>query len=501
MSANLYDTLRDRFAPAFDEVALRVPGGPTWTYRDLDHRSARMAAALDEAGVAVGDRVVAQVDKSPDAVALYLACLRTGAVYLPLNTAYTPAEVDFFVTDAEPSLVLARPGTLGGIDARVESLGADGTGSFADATDSAEPADRVVDRSGDDLAAMLYTSGTTGRSKGAMLTHENLCSNALALHSIWGFVDDDVLLHTLPVFHVHGLFVALHCAMLGGNEIIFLPRFDVDVVIDELPAASVMMGVPTNYVRLLGDDRFDRARCAAMRLFTSGSAPMTEAVHAAFTERTGMQILERYGMTEAGMITSNPYDGERIPGTVGFPLPGVELRVADADGVELPPGATGVVEIRGPGLFPGYWRLPDKTAAEMRPGGWFITGDVGSVDDEGRLTLEGRAGDMIISGGYNVYPKEIELLLDAVEGVVETAVVGAPHPDLGEAVVAVVVPVAGTDTEQLEAAMRGALDGALARFKHPRRYVFVDALPRNAMAKVQKGVLRRDSSELFTPRS
>lgn len=493
---NLYSTLAEAFDSRLDSTFLRVPGGSSLSYRDVDARASRMAGALIDLGVTVGDRVVVQVDKSTDNVALYLACLRIGAVFLPLNTAYTTAEVGYFVDDATPAVVVARPGTLTDLAADVVYLGTDGEGSFADAASSADPFDEVVDRSPDDLAAMLYTSGTTGRSKGSMLTHHNLTSNAMALHDIWGFGPDDVLLHTLPIFHVHGLFVALHCAMLGGNEVIFLPKFDVAAVVDELPNATVMMAVPTQYTRLLDDDRFDAIGCESIRLFTSGSAPMTEAVHAEFTARTGLQILERYGMTEAGMITSNPYDGERIPGTVGFPLPDVELRVADDSGTPVPTGSTGIVEIRSPGLFAGYWQMPEKTAAEHRDGGWFITGDVGSVDAEGRLTLEGRSSDMIISGGYNIYPKEIEMVLDDVPGVLETGVIGVPHRDFGEAVVAVVVrdgTVEVTD-EQLAA----ALDGVLARFKHPKRYVAVDALPRNAMSKVQKAALRTEYAELFT---
>jgi len=347
---------------------------------------------------------------------------------------------------------------------------------------------------------MLYTSGTTGRSKGAMLTHANLTSNAMALHDIWGFGPDDVLLHTLPIFHVHGLFVALHCAMLSGNEVIFLPKFDVSAVIQYLPEATVMMAVPTQYTRLLGTERFDAHVCGSIRLFTSGSAPMTEAVHADFTERTGLQILERYGMTEAGMITSNPYDGDRVPGTVGFALPHVEMRIAGREGEPMQPGETGVVEIRSPGLFAGYWQLPEKTASEHREGGWFITGDVGSVDADGRLTLEGRSSDMIISGGYNVYPKEIEMVLDEVAGVLETGVIGVPHPDFGEAVVAIVVrdgTVDVSDTE-LAASLAASLDGVLARFKHPKTYIAADELPRNAMSKVQKAALRSDHAHLFT---
>ncbi len=493
VNANLYATLSDAFAARRDDVFLRVPDGVTLTYADVDTRAAQMAGALRELGVGLGDRVVVQVDKSTDNVALYLACLRLGAVFLPLNTAYTPGEVGFFVDDAEPTVVIARPDSLGELTSRVVHLGVDGDGSFAEATDTATAFDGIVERQPDDLAAMLYTSGTTGRSKGAMLTHANLETNARALHDIWGFGPDDVLLHTLPIFHVHGLFVALHCAMLDASEVIFLPRFDPTLVIEHLPAATVMMGVPTQYTRLLAHDGFTADACANLRLFTSGSAPMTEAVHAQFTERTGLQILERYGMTEAGMITSNPYAGERVPGTVGFALPGVDLRIADDDGREVPIGQTGVVEIRSPGLFAGYWRLPEKTAAEYRADGWFVTGDVGSVDAEGRLTLEGRSSDMIISGGYNVYPKEIEMVLDEVPGVAETAVVGVPHADFGEAVVAVVVRDGDVDDEALSA----SLDGVLARFKHPKAYVAVDALPRNAMSKVQKAELRNELSALF----
>ena len=493
VDANLFATLAEAHADRVDHPFLRVPGGATLGYGDVDARSAALAGALRELGVGVGDRVVVQVDKSTDGVALYLACLRAGAVFLPLNTAYTAAEVGFFVGDATPALVVARPGAdLGEPAAPIATLGVDGDGSLADAAEAAEPFDDVVERAPDDLAAMLYTSGTTGRSKGAMLTHANLESNGRALHRIWAFEPDDVLLHTLPIFHVHGLFVALHCAMLAAAEVIFLPRFDPDAVVAALPEATVMMGVPTQYGRLVDHAGFDARACERVRLLTSGSAPMTEATHRRVTERTGHRIVERYGMTEAGIITSNPYDGERIPGTVGFALPDVELRVADDDGVELATGETGTVEIRSPGLFAGYWQLPEKTASEHRPGGWFVTGDVGSLDAEGRLTLEGRSSDMIISGGYNVYPKEIELVLDEVPGVVETAVIGVPHADFGEAVVAVVVRdrASEPDDGEVEAAMGAALDGALARFKHPKAYVVVDELPRNAMSKVQKGELR-----------
>ena len=360
VNRNLYATLTAAFADRRSGVFLRVPDGPTLTYADVDARSARMARALLSLGVEVGDRVVAQIDKSTDNAALYFACLRIGAVFLPLNTAYTSGEVAFFVDDADPAVVVSRPGTLEDLDVRVVHLGVDGDGSFAERAAIAEPFDDIVERGADDLAAMLYTSGTTGRSKGAMLTHANLESNARALHDIWAFEPDDVLLHTLPIFHVHGLFVALHCAMLGGNEVIFLPRFDPSLVIEHLPHATVMMGVPTQYTRLLGHGGFTADICSTIRLFTSGSAPMTAAVHAEFTERTGLQILERYGMTEAGMITSNPYDGERLPGTVGFPLPDVDLRVADEDGNEVSAGETGVVEIRSPGCSPDIGNSPRR---------------------------------------------------------------------------------------------------------------------------------------------
>ena len=492
---NLYSTLARHFEHRLDAPFLRVPGRVALTYREVATRAARMAAVLRDQGVGEGDRVVVQIDKSTDNVALYLACLRIGAVFLPLNTAYTRGEVDYFVDDATPSMVIARPGTLEDLPGAVLHLGTGGDGSFAEAADRAAPDVDIVERAPDDLAAMLYTSGTTGRSKGAMLTHANLESNATALHRIWGFTPSDVLLHTLPIFHVHGLFVALHCAMLGANEVVFLPKFDVAEVVDALPDATVMMGVPTQYTRLLDDPRFDAARCTSVRLFTSGSAPMTEAVHADFTARTGHRILERYGMTEAGMITSNPYDGDRVPGTVGFPLPDVDLRVTDDDGNAVPAGETGVVEIRSPGLFAGYWQMPEKTASEYRDGGWFITGDVGSVDAQGRLTLEGRSGDMIITGGFNVYPKEIEMVLDELPGIRETAVIGVPHADFGEAVVAIVVRDGTVDVSDQQLA--ASLDGVLARFKHPKRYVAVDELPRNAMSKVQKAALRLEHAELF----
>ena len=495
---------------AADRVFLRPPSGAPLTYADVERRAARMAAVLGALGATPGDRVVVAAHKSPDAIALYLACLQIGAVFVPVNPAAPAPELAFFVSDAEPAVTVVDPdideATRAAVAAvtagAVVTLGVAGDGTLAEAADRNDPHPDRVARDPDDLAAMLYTSGTTGRPKGAMLTNRGLVANAVALADAWGFGPDDVLVHCLPIFHVHGLFVAVHCAMLAGAEVRFLPRFDVDEVLTALGGASVMMGVPTHYGRLLDDARFDADVCAGMRLFTSGSAPMTEAMHRRFTERTGHRILERYGMTEAGIITSNPLHGERIPGTVGFALPGVDLRVATTDG-PCGPGEPGVVEVRGPHQFAGYWRLPERTTEAHRPDGWFVTGDVGTLDDEGRLTLAGRAGDMIISGGENVYPKEIERCLDEHPDVGESAVVGLPHPDLGEAVVAFVLPSrTPTPDETIDdtvdiAALTGLLRGRLSRHKHPRAFFVVDDLPRNAMGKVQKNLLRTDHADHF----
>ncbi|HEU5082495.1 MAG TPA: AMP-binding protein [Acidimicrobiales bacterium] len=486
MDANPYVELVAGHDPA--RPCLVLPDGATWSYGDLDDRSAALAGALSSRGVATGDRVVVQVDKSADGIALYLACLRLGAVFVPLNTAYTAQEVASFAADARPSLFIGRPGLEPPADVAATTLGTGGDGALAVLADRCPPRHDTVPREPDDWAAMLYTSGTTGRSKGAMLSCRNLVSNARALVDAWRFTPDDVLLHVLPVFHVHGLFVALHCALAVGAAVRLHARFDVDAVVDDLPRSSVLMGVPTHYHRLLAHPGLDADACAGMRLFTSGSAPLPAHEHEAFAARTGHRIVERYGMTETMILTSNPYDGERVAGTVGFALDGIELRVAAEDGTPVGPGEPGTVEVRGPNVFLGYWGMPEATAASTRADGWFVTGDVGSLDEEGRLTLAGRASDLIISGGYNVYPKEVELVVDQAPGVDESAVVGLPDPDLGEIVVAVVVPddtAGGVD----EAAVLAACEG-LARFKRPRRIVVVDELPRNAMGKVQKTVLR-----------
>ena len=486
-----FGLLRRSFEPALDRPFLRIAGGAALTYADLDGRSARAAGWLQSQGVSAGDRVVVQLPKSVDVVALYLGVLRLGAVYVPLNTAYTPAEVDWFVADAEPAAVVRDAGAL------------------VAALDGSRPLPCTVERGADDLAALVYTSGTTGRPKGAMLTHGNLASNALTLKVAWAFETEDVLLHALPIFHVHGLMVALHTAMLSACEVVFLERFGADEVLACLPTATVMMGVPTHYSRLMALDRFDAAACRRIRLLVSGSAPMTAALHRAVAERTGCEVLERYGMSEALMITSNPYDGPRVPGTVGFSLPDIEVRVCAEDGRPVA-AQPGMVHVRGPNVGPGYWRRPEATGesrtadgwfatGESRTAdGWFVTGDVGRLDREGRLTLEGRASDMIISGGLNVYPIEIEQVLDAHPAVVESALVGLEHPDLGEAIVAFVVtgPDDAGDWDELASALAHTLED-LARFKHPKRYVFVDELPRNAMGKVLKAELRARHADLF----
>ncbi len=501
MSHNIFELFAQRFAAYHDKPFLSTPGEPSYTYADLDHRSAAMAAVLTGDGAKVGDRVVAQVEKSADAVALYWACLRAGLVYVPLNTAYTAEEVGYFLGDTEASAFVFAPqkaqklkpvGELCGVE-RMYTLGTRGNGGLAEAASEVSPELTVVNRDPDDVACMLYTSGTTGRSKGAMLTHANLASNGLALHAIWRFGEGDVLLHPLPIFHVHGLFVALHCAILNGSNVIFLPNFDVDDVRAYLNSATVMMGVPTYYSRLLADPDFGADDCESIRMFTSGSAPLAPSVFREFTLRTGHTICERYGMTECGIITSNPPEGQRVAGTVGYPLPKVEVRVCnDADEV-VGADEIGGVQVKGPNLFPGYWQLPEKTAEEMTADGFFRTGDIGSMAADGRLTIVGRNSDMIISGGYNVYPKEVELQLEEVAGVRETAVVGLPHPDFGEGVAAFVVADENVSEDDLQA----AIADRLAKFKQPKAYIFLEDLPRNAMGKIQKTVLRSNHSEAF----
>ncbi len=492
------DLMRGGFAQGHQPFLTTL--GRVWRYADIEALSARLAGALIARGMRPGDRLMVQVEKSPENVALYLAALRAGFVYTPLNTAYTDAEVSYFLDDGAPAIFVCTPDRAPTLSvnrpAKTEclTLGSAGAGSLLAASDAAAPETGIATRHSDDLAVILYTSGTTGRSKGAMLTHGNLSANAAALCAAWGFSGDDILVHALPIFHIHGLFVALNTAMLAGATVRFLPKFDAHAVQEALDGASVMMGVPTFYARLLADDQFTKEACSTIRLFVSGSAPLTAETHRAFLERTGHAILERYGMSEAGIITSNPLEGARVAGSVGYAVADYDLRIVGDDGVAAPPDEAGVLEVRGPSLFKGYWRKPEKTAEAFRDGGWFSTGDIGAVSEDGRLTLSGRQKDLIIAGGYNIYPKEIEQRLDAIPGLVESAVIGAPHPDLGEGAIAViVVDDAAPPTQE---AIAKALS-SLARFKRPRRIVRVDALPRNAMGKVQKQVLRKTYEDSF----
>lgn len=491
----------------FLDVAVKAGGKPllvegermVLSFAELDARTGRLASRLRTLGGQVGDRIVVQVDKSVDAVLLYLAALRAGMVFVPLNTAYTAAELAYFLGDAEPAIVVCRPSDEQAVlplvaSGRLVTLGDDGTGSLLeDIPDEVLP---VAQRLSSDLAAILYTSGTTGRSKGAMLSHGNLLSNALTLKELWGWRSDDVLLHILPIYHVHGLFVALHGVLLAGATVIFHKGFDPAQVIADFARGTVLMGVPTHYTRLTAAEELTPQACSNMRLFISGSAPLLAEAHQRFEEKTGQRILERYGMTETGMITSNPYlGGERVAGTVGYPLPGVEVRIRGEGGELVGAGEPGVLEVRGPNVFSGYWRMPEKTAEEIRGDGFFITGDVATQASDGRITLVGRAKDLIIAGGLNIYPKEIEEAIDALPGVDESAVIGVSHPDMGEGVVAVVVPQKGAVLDETEI-LSGIAD-KLARFKQPRRVIVVDALPRNAMGKVQKAVLRQEYGGLF----
>jgi len=467
--------------------------GEQFTWADLQAQTARFAQALAQAGVVRGDRVAVQVEKSVQSLFLYLACLRAGFVYLPLNTAYQRSELNYFIGDAQPRVIVCRPQTRAEIEsmaagAVVHTMDEEGRGSLHAAAESCAPQFAIAQVEPDTLATIIYTSGTTGRSKGAMISHRNLVSNAQVLIDYWNFTEGDVLLHALPMFHVHGLFVANHCALLSGARIIWHRKFDPIAVVRDLPKASVFMGVPTFYTRLLAEKALTGELCKDVRLFISGSAPLLTETFNAFEQRIGQRILERYGMSEAGMITSNPLRGERKSGTVGTALPGNQVRVADERDAALAVGQVGAIQIRGENVFQGYWRMPEKTREEFTAEGWFRTGDVGVFDSAGYLSIVGRAKDLIITGGYNVYPKEIELVLDALPGVGESAVFGVPHADFGEAVTAVVVPRNGATLAEQD--LLAALKGELANYKVPKRLIVVDELPRNAMGKVQKNVLR-----------
>ncbi|MEM8853035.1 MAG: malonyl-CoA synthase [Pseudomonadota bacterium] len=502
----LYDGLTEGFPGDRATPCVHLPSGETVSYGALEAAAGRYSASFIASGVRPGDRVAVQVDKSLGALLAYLGAVRAGAVLLPMNTGYARGEVAYLLGDAEPALFVCDPSRVDDLAGVAKDVGAhvltmDSAGEGDLAADAASRSDDAapVPRAADDLAAILYTSGTTGRPKGAMLTHDNLYSNTRTLVEAWHFTADDVLIHALPVFHTHGLFVATHCVLLTGSAMHFLPKFDAQTVMDLMPISTTMMGVPTFYTRLLAEDGLAEA-AKGMRLFVSGSAPLLAETHQAFEARTGHAILERYGMTETTMITSNPYEGPRRPGTVGRPLEGVEVRITDPDAkagsIKLCAANTvGMVEVRGPNVFKGYWRMPEKTAEEKRPDGYFITGDLGMMDDDGVLHIVGRGKDLIISGGFNIYPKEVETVIDALEGVEESAVIGVPHPDFGEGVVAVVVPQPGATVTG--AAVMDGIKGELARFKQPKHIAIVAELPRNTMGKVQKTVLRDTYSDVL----
>ncbi len=502
-SHNLFTHFEKQFSAQGDKRALTSAAGDGYSFADLDAESARLARYLRDLGIGPGERISVQAEKSPEALCLYLACLRAGIAYHPLNSGYRAKELRYFFENAEPALAVCDPADLGTAErlaaetgvARVRTLDAAGGGSLWSESREASADFGVEAVEADDMAALLYSSGTTGVPKGVMLSHGNLLSNTQTLVEAWGFTQRDRLLHALPIFHVHGLFVATGCALLSGASMRWLAKFSAAEAIRFLPESTVMMGVPTYYTRLLAERSFTKEVCAGMRLFTSGSAPLLADTFAEFEARTGHRILERYGMTETGMNSSNPLEGERKPGTVGPPLPGVELRVVDADGSPLPPHEPGDLEVRGPNVFRGYWRMPEKTAEEFTADGFLRTGDKATIDDEGYVSIVGRGKDMVITGGLNVYPKEVELVIDDLPGVKESAVVGAPHRDFGEAVVAAVVATPGAQLD--ESSLIAAVKERLAAFKCPKRILFVDELPRNTMAKVQKNVLRDRCKGLF----
>jgi malonyl-CoA/methylmalonyl-CoA synthetase len=503
MTAYLYD-LFARNMPAAGKAFIENHDGRIITFGDVETGSARLANVLVSLGVVPGDRVAVQLEKSPEAILLYLACLRAGAVFLPLNTAYTPVEIAYFLGDAEPRVFVCDPATKdkltsvaqqAGVSA-IETLGIAGDGTLYERMQAASTSFEDANCSVDDLAAILYTSGTTGRSKGAMLSHGNLASNAQTLIKAWGFSDKDVLIHALPIYHTHGLFVATNVLLMAGGTMLFLPKLDPDAIMRLMPRATTMMGVPTFYTRLLQRSDLTPEATKHMRLFISGSAPLLAETHREWRAKTNHAILERYGMTETNMNISNPYDGDRIAGTVGMPLPGVDARVTDPEaGTPLPDGEIGMIEIRGPNVFKGYWRMPEKTAAEFRADGFFITGDLGKRDERGYYHIVGRGKDLVITGGFNVYPKEVEDEIDAMQGVIESAVIGVAHADFGEGVTAVVVKDKSSPLD--EKTVLANLNDRLAKFKQPKRVIFVDDLPRNTMGKVQKNVLRDTYQDLY----
>lgn len=501
---NLFAALRAAFPQALDEIAVETDTGLFYSWRDLDRGTAMMANLLASLGLPAGARIAVQVEKSVEAMMLYLATLRAGYVFLPLNTAYQSGEIEYFIGNAEPSVVVCSSKNFGWVSKiafkagtqNVFTLDDDRTGSLLQRAAHCSDRHVVAQMGADDLAAILYTSGTTGRSKGAMLSHENMLSNALVLKDYWGWKKGDVLIHALPIFHVHGLFVALHGALINGSKMIWLAKFDPKLVVRKLPEATVFMGVPTLYTRLLAEPGLNRESCRNMRLFVAGSAPLLIETFNEWQQRTGHTILERYGMSETVMLTSNPYErGERRGGTVGFALPGVSLRVQGDDGKSLPTGEIGAIQVKGPNVFQGYWRMPEKTREEFTADGYFKTGDVGKIDERGYISIVGRSKDLIISGGYNVYPAEIEGYINEIPGVAESALVGVPHPDFGEVGVAVVIAKPGSAPEPAE--ILASLKSRLANFKIPKRCFVVPELPRNTMGKVQKNLLRDQYKTLF----
>jgi len=501
-NANFFTSLALR-APEESTTLLTTVDGAQYNYGDLERQSAKAANALRELGLQPGDRVSVQIEKSVANLWLYMGVLRAGLVFHPLNTGYALEEMRFFLGDAEPGLLVCDPAKSDAYKAVCEELGiaflltldADGHGSLADVWRNASSECETEPREGDDLAVLLYSSGTTGRPKGIMLSHENLRSNADVLVDYWQIQETDVLLHALPIYHVHGLFVGVHCVLMSGASMHWLPAFEAKQVRSRLPLCTIMMGVPTYYTRLLADPDFGGTDCRTMRLFISGSAPLLEETFNTFAERTGHTILERYGMSETGMNASNPLDGERRAGTVGFPLPGTQIRICDDAHRPLDTGEVGELEVRGPNVFKGYWRMPRKTAEDFTADGWFVTGDQGRIDERGYVSIVGRSKDMVITGGLNVYPKEIEIVINGIEGVVESAVFGVPHPDFGEAVVATVVVRPNSDITS--AAIDDVLRPKIAKFKLPKRVQIADQLPRNAMGKVQKNVLRQEWDDPF----
>lgn len=503
MTNVLFDALFGKYENA-DTTFIKTLDGNNISHKGFLAITARLANALTSLGLSKGDRVAVQVEKSVEAICIYAACTQAGLVFLPLNTAYTASEISYFVEDSGAKVFICddknknqMADVANKANAKLETLNHDGTGSLIDLAKTFPSAFNTVQTSGADLAAFLYTSGTTGRSKGAMLTQDNLLSNAVTLTDYWQFTDKDILIHALPIFHTHGLFVAINICMIAGASIILLPKFNAEDVIANIPNATSFMGVPTFYTRLLSEPSFDKKLVNNMRLFISGSAPLLAETHIEFEERTGKRILERYGMTETNMNTSNPYDGERRAGTVGFPLPGVELRIVDPEtGITQDTGDIGMIEVRGPNIFKGYWNMPEKTKEEFKDDGYFITGDLGVQDKDGYVQIIGRDKDLIISGGFNIYPKEIELLLDEQDGVLESAVVGIPHPDFGETPLGILVRKPNQEPDIMK--IGAQIKEAIARFKHPRDLIVVDELPRNTMGKVQKNVLREKYKDKYT---